>query len=72
MKEYTTLYKFNGIWQHIPSPPPSWQPLFDPEEENKAQTILQTLDGLSSVQALNLLKKCRMAVLQCEIKVNPD
>lgn len=73
MKVYfSPLYKVNGILKENPFPPSLPEPLFEAEEEDKAQTILKTLDGLSSVEALNLLKKCRMAVLQCKIKVNLD
>lgn len=70
MKEYSPLYEVNGILKENPFPPSlPYEPLFKPKEKDKAQTILQALDGLSSVEALNLLAKCRMAVLQCEIKV---
>ncbi len=62
------LVDVDGILQRHPCLP---KVLFEEQKEtDKAKTILKTLDGLSSVQALNLLEKCKMAVLQCEFKVD--
>lgn len=55
------MVKRGGL--ELAMPETVWEPMFkEPEEQKKAETILQTLDGMSIASAKELLNKCEQCL----------